>query len=138
MLPLLVQSALALACLLFVVSLPIAKLPIAGTMRRVAAALFLVALFPSVFFGLIARPSTATGGPSSPVSPSAAAEPLSVIAGLVLLCLLSYAILEIRKRFTKTSSKDAWSEFVSLRSSGKKPVSDPRTTHTPSLFDEEP
>jgi hypothetical protein len=137
MLPLLVQSALALACLLLVVSLPIAKLPIAGTMRRVAASLFLVAFFPSVLFSLIARPSTAAG-PSSPVPPSAPAEPLSVLAGLVLLCLLSYAVLELRKRFTKTSSKDAWSEFVSLRSSGKKPVSDSRTTHTPSLFDEEP
>ena len=137
MLGTLIQYALATACLLFVVSLPIWKLPIAGTMRRIAGALFLAALLPSLFFGLLSSPSSNAAGPSTSAPPVAHVAPLSVIGGLVVLCVLSYAILEIRKRMKKTS-KDAWSEFVSLRSSGKKPVSDPRSSHTPSLFDEEP
>jgi hypothetical protein len=60
-----------------------------------------------------------------------------VIGGLVILSVVSYVILAIRKRL-RTTSKDAWAEFVSLRSSGKRPVGDLHTTHTPSLFDEEP
>jgi hypothetical protein len=133
MVSVLVQAAFATACMLFVASLPILKLPIAAKMRRIAGALFLVAFLPSVFVGLIA-PSPATAGASSG---GASAEPFSVIAGFVVLSLISYAVLEIRKRMKKTS-KDAWSEYVSLRSSGKKPVDDPRATHAPSLFDEEP
>lgn len=136
MLGLLMQYALAAACLLFVVSLPNWKLPIAATMRRMAAAFFLVALLPSVFFGLLTSGQKTSGAPSA-IAPPGASNPLSVIGGLVILSLLSYAVLEVRKRMKKTS-KDAWSEFVSLRSSGKKPVADPRSSHTSSLFDEEP
>lgn len=137
MIGMLIQYALAAACLLFVVSLPIWKLPIAATMRRIAGALFLAALLPSLFFGVISTPSNSPAAQPTSNPPSAVAHPLSVIGGLVLLCVLSYVILEIRKRMKKTS-KDAWSEFVSLRSSGKKPAGDPRSSHTPSLFDEEP
>lgn len=131
----LIQYALALACLLFVVSLPIWKLPIAATMRRVAGALFLLAFLPSVFFGLIpaSPPSSGDAGTTGP-----AINPLEAIGGLILLSLVAYAILALRKRLKK-NPKDAWSEYVSLRSSGKRPVgSDPRTTHNASLFEEEP
>jgi hypothetical protein len=137
MLGLVIQYAFAAACLLFVVSLPIWKLPIAATLRRVAAALFLAALLPSLFFGVIAPASPSAGAGSSPASSSSGPNALEVIGALVLLSVVSYAILAIRKRL-RTTSKDAWSEFVSLRSSGKRPVGDPHTTHTPSLFDEEP
>jgi hypothetical protein len=132
MLSVLVEYSIAVACLLFVVSLPIAKLPIAGTMRRIAGALFLLAILPSLFFGLITPSQGSGAAPSSPTNP------LAMIGGLVVLSVTAYVILAIRKRLKK-SPKDAWSEFVGLRSSGKRPVgSDPRTSHTSSLFDVDP
>jgi hypothetical protein len=132
MLSVLIHYSIALACLLFVVSLPIAKLPIAGTLRRIAGALFLIAFLPSLFFGLI-TPSQGSGA-----APSSSANPLATIGGFVVLSVIAYAILVIRKRL-KRSPKDAWSEFVGLRSSGKRPVgTDPRTSHTSSLFDVDP
>jgi predicted permease len=134
MLSLLIQYSIAAACLLFVVSLPIAKLQVASTMRRIACALFLLAFLPSLFFGIIAAPHHHKGGaaPSSPTST------LALIGGFVVLSLIAYVILAIRKRLKK-SPKDAWSEYVGLRSSGKRPVgTDPRTSHTSSLFEEEP
>jgi len=130
MLSTIIYYCIALACVLAVVSLPLGKTAIAGTLRRLAGALFLLALAPSLFFGIFASPSGSGGG-------AATANPLAVLGGIVLLAVLSYAILAVRKRLTKTS-KDAWSEFVSLRSSGKRPVgTDPRPNHAPSLFDEE-
>jgi hypothetical protein len=136
MIGLLIQCAIAVACVLFVVSLPIWKLPLAVTLRRVAAALFLAALVPALFFGLLAPsgPATGDGSPSvSAVGPNA----LEVLGGLLILSVVSYLILAIRKRL-RTTSKDAWTEYVSLRSSGKRPVGDPRSTHAPSLFDDDP
>ena len=131
---LLIQYLIAAACLLFVASLPIAKLPIASKMRRVAAALFLLALLPSFFFGIIPSPPSSGGGAPH----STGANPLAVIGGLVVLSGIAYVILAIRKALKK-SPKDAWSEYVGLRSSGKRPVgTDPRTSHTASLFEEEP
>jgi hypothetical protein len=132
MLSVLIAYSIAVACLLFVVSLPIAKLPIARTMRRIAGALFLIAVLPSLFFGLI-MPSHGSGA-----APTSSANPLATIGGFVVLSVIAYAILAIRKRL-KRSPKDAWSEFVGLRSSGKRPVgTDPRTSHTSSLFDVDP
>src|SRR5215212_1367857 len=136
MLGLAIQYCIATALLLFVVSLPIAKFPIAGTMRRIAAALFLLAFMPSLFYGLITSPP-ASGG-EVPGHTMTGPNALEVIGALLILSCAAYAILAIRKRLKK-SPKDAWSEFVGLRSSGKRPVgTDPRTAHTASLFDEEP
>lgn len=137
MLALIIQYAIAGACLLFVISLPIWPLSIASKMRRVAGALFLAALLPSLFFAAIVPAPTGVGTGASPSAPFSEPNALEVLGGLLVLSVVSYAILAIRKRL-RTTSKDAWSEFVSLRSSGKRPVGDPRTTHTPSLFDEEP
>jgi hypothetical protein len=133
---LVIQYCIATACLLFVVSLPIARLPIASTLRRAAFALFLLAFMPSVFYGLITSPPPAGG--EVPGHAMNGPNALEVIGALLVLSCVAYAILAIRKRL-KRSPKDAWSEFVGLRSSGKRPVgTDPRTTHTASLFDEEP
>jgi predicted permease len=103
-------------------------------MRRVAGALFLLAFLPSLFFGIItAPPHQGSGAPLS--SP---ANALAMIGGLVVLSVIAYGVLAIRKRL-KRSPKDAWGEFVGLRSSGKRPVgTDPRTSHTGSLFDVDP
>jgi hypothetical protein len=134
MVALIIQYTFATACLLFVVSLPIWSLSIGAKLRRIAGALFLAAVMPSLFFGLLtSSPSPGDDGSGAAEAPNA----LELLGAFVLLSVVSYAILEIRKRMKKTS-KDAWSEFVSLRSSGKRPVSDARTAHTPTLFDEEP
>ena len=139
MIGLLIQCAIAAACTLLVVSVPIWKLPLGVTLRRIAAALFLVALVPSLFFGLLAPsgPAAGDGSPSAAASSAAAPNALEVLGGLLILSVVSYLILAIRKRL-RTTAKDAWAEFVSLRSSGKRPVGDPRSTHAPSLFDEDP
>lgn len=132
MLSAIIAYCLAAACLVFVIALPLGKTGIGATLRRWAGALFLLALAPSLFFGLIGARHDAMSGISAD-----GANPLAVLGGLGLLAVLSYAILAVRKRMTKTS-KDAWSEYVNLRSSGKRPVgTDPRTHHVPSLFDEE-
>jgi hypothetical protein len=132
---LLIQYLIAAAVLLFVVSLPIAKLPIARTMRRSAAALFLLAFLPAFFFGIITSPSPGGGGVTHG---NGGTNPLAIIGGIIILSCVAYLILAIRKGMKK-SPKDAWSEYVGLRSSGKRPVgTDPRTTHAASLFEEEP
>jgi hypothetical protein len=128
------QYTIAGACLLFVVSLPIAKLPIARTLRQLAAALVLLAVLPSVFFGVIASPAAPSGAAGHAGS---GAHPFALIGGLVALSCLAYGILAIR-RTLKKSPKDAWSEYVAMRSSGKRPAgTDPRAGHRASLFDEE-
>lgn len=129
----LVQYLVATACLLFVLSLPLGKLPVATTLRRWAAVLFLLAFAPSVFFGLIqsSTPHASPGSPSEGCS-------LGAIAGFVILSLLAYGILELRKRLRPGKSGDAWSDYVSLRTSGKKPVAPTggAVHRAPGLFDD--
>ena len=108
-----VRYLIAAACLLFVVSLPVARTQFGGTLRRCAAVCFLAALAPSVFFGLIGLPTTEH---LSPITPGLG-RPL-VIFGLILLSVLSYAGLEIWKRLHRPRN-DAWTEYVNQRSSGK-------------------
>lgn len=119
MIALIIQYLIAGACLLFVVSLPLGKSSVGSSLRRAAAALFLAGFAPSLFFGLI------TSGTSSPNEPRSAAGQIGcAIGGLVILALASvaaYAFLEIRKRI-KRPSKDAWSEYINLRSTGKTTV----------------
>ena len=113
-----VQYLVATACLLFVLSLPLGKLPVAAMLRRWAAVLFLLAFLPPVFYGIISsqRP---TNEASTTASPGCSLE---AILGFVILSLLAYGILEIRKRLRPGKSADAWSDYVGLRTSGKKPV----------------
>lgn len=110
---LIVQYLLAIACVLFVVSLPLSRLPIGGHLRRGAAALFLLAITPSVFVGAIRR---ASSGHSSPQPPFGAT--LGCLSVIVIVCIVSYAILEVRAYLRRPKS-DAWSEYINLRSTGK-------------------
>ncbi|HYC90562.1 MAG TPA: hypothetical protein VEO54_15200 [Thermoanaerobaculia bacterium] len=127
-----IAYCLAAACLVFVIALPLGKTGIGATLRRWAGALFLLALAPSLFFGILDVRHGAVSGESG-----GGANALTVFGGLVLLAVVSYAILAIRKRL-RTSAKDAWSEYVQLRSSGKRPVdTSARTSSRPSFFDEE-
>ena len=119
MVALVIQYLIAGACLLFVISLPLGKSNIGSSLRRTAAVLFLLACMPSVFFGLISN------RPAAPAEPRSVADQIGcVVAGLFILALASfaaYAFLEIRKRLGRPS-KDAWSEYINLRSTGKTTV----------------
>lgn len=112
-----VQYLVATACLLFVLSLPLGKIPIAGRLRRWAAVLFLLAFLPSVFYGIISSPRAA-----QETSTTATGCSIEAFLGFVVLSLLAYGILEIRKRLRPGKSVDAWSDYVGLRTSGKKPL----------------
>ena len=115
-----IQYLVAASCLLFVVSLPLGKSQTGSGLRRIAAALFLLAFMPSVFFGLVSRGSTnpphASGGPLDQVGCA-----LGGLLTVVLLSFAAYAVLEVRKRIGRPS-KDAWSEYINLRSTGKTSV----------------
>ena len=131
MLGTIVTYAIAAACVLFAISLPLGKLTIGATLRRCALALAILAFAPSLFFGILNAPAGPRGGGTESVNA------LTVLGGFTIFAVLAYVILAIRKRL-RTTAKDAWSEYVHLRSSGKRPVgADARTSAAPSLFDEE-
>lgn len=109
----------AAACALLVVSLPIARTPIGSMLRRCAGTLFLLAITPALFFGLVG--SQLGNGTSS--SPEVTANPFGCVVGFAILSLLSYAVLEIRRRFHRPK-QDAWAEYINMRSAGKVVVKD--------------
>ncbi|HEV7764009.1 MAG TPA: hypothetical protein VGQ76_03305 [Thermoanaerobaculia bacterium] len=140
MLNLLTRYAIAGACVLFMVSLPLGKSEVATRLRRMSGALMLVAFAPYVFFDLVR--ALAQDLPHS-VSTSTrrvgvtGRNALELIGALTLLAPIAYLILLVRKRF-RTSSKDRESEWRHARSSGKQPVEhDRHGGHEPSLFEEE-
>lgn len=111
-----VGFALAGACLLFVLSLPLGKAPVAGALRRWAGVLFVLALGPSLFVGI-------SGGAGLPSSGGGieAADVLAAIGGIGLLSLAAFAALQVRGRFRR-GNRDAMSDYFSQRSTGKRPV----------------
>jgi hypothetical protein len=122
MIALAIQYLVATACLLFVVSLPLGKSQVGVGLRRIAASLFLLAFMPSLFFGLI------RGGSHGARASGPLHEIGCAIVGLLLVLVSSavaYAFLEIRKRIGRPS-KDAWSEYINLRSTGKTSVRSPK------------
>jgi len=127
-----VQYLVATACLLFALSLPLGKLPFTAKLRRWAGFLFLLAFLPSLFFGLItALPDThpTTAAPQHGCS-------FGAILGFIFLSLLAYAILALRKRLRPGKSADVWSDYVSLRTAGKRPVGGDRGARPSSLFED--
>lgn len=118
-----VQYLLAIGCILLVVSLPIARTPLGGHLRRFACASFLLALTPSLFFGAIQH---------TPLDVPSAGQPtfgttLGCVIGIVLASVLSFTILELR-RYLLRPKRDAWSEYISQRSSGKTILKDREAT----------
>ena len=113
----LIGGLLALACALFVLSLPLGSTGIGVTLRRWAGVCFLASLLPSLLIGLGRE---ALGGRGTAGSSSFGSD-LGCLAFAVLLSVLAFAVLEIRKRL-RSSSRDAWSEYVSQKSSGKQPI----------------
>ena len=137
MLNLLIRYAIAGACVLFMVSLPLGKSELAGRLRRMSGALFLVAFAPYVFFDLVRAlphdsPHFVAPGPVGISVPGGGL--LAMIGVLALLAPVAYLILLVRKRLT-AGPKDAWSEWRHVRSSGKRPVErDRHAAGAPSLF----
>lgn len=123
----LIQYLIAGACILFVVSLPLQQTMLAKTLRRFAGAALLLAFAPALFFGLVPTASSASAGTAA--APSA----LRVGLALAVLSALAYGVLEIRKRMGGPK-RDAWAEYVNLRSSGKTTVREQERKRRPPQF----
>jgi hypothetical protein len=137
MLNLLICYAIAGACVLFMVSLPLGKMEVAGRLRRMSGALMLLAFAPYVFVDLVR--ALAHSGPHvvAPRGSMTGGRFLQVVGALALLAPVAYLILLVRKRLTM-SPKDREGEWKHVRSSGKRPVEhDRHGDHAPSLFDDE-
>jgi hypothetical protein len=140
MLNLLIRYAIAGACVLFMVSLPLGKAEVASRLRRMSGAFILVAFAPYVFFDLVRalpQDSPHLVAPAAPGVSMTGGGALEMVGALALLAPVAYVILLVRKRLT-TTAKGARSEWTHVRSSGKRPVEhDRQGGHEPSLFDED-
>ena len=115
--PELVGLALAGACVLFALSLPLGKLPAAATLRRWAGVLAVLAFGPALV-GAIAG----TAPPRVPGEGGVSVvDVLAGIGGFALLSLAAWATLEARARLGR-GKRDAMSDYFSQRSTGKRPV----------------
>lgn len=112
--------ALAAACLLFTLSLPIGGTAFAGKLRRVAGFLFILAIGPSLFFGLLQQ-AAVSPGVSPGGSGASATDVLAGIGGCALLSLGAYITLRVRSRLSG-EKRDAMGEYFRQRSAGKRPV----------------
>lgn len=112
----LVRLSFVLACTFFVLSLPLG--PAGKGLRKAAAFLFLLALTPALVVGL------ATGGAQGPGWNAPDLDFLEWIGLFTVLSVTAAGILAIRKRLGR-QGRDAWSEWVSQRSSGKQPIERP-------------
>jgi hypothetical protein len=114
----------ALAVAAFVLSLPIAKTALGAKLRQIAGVCFVLALLPSIVIGLF-FPARA-GGPGSappggaPSSFDQLAAGLSCLGAFVLLSLIAYGVLSLRKRLSKPK-KEPW-EMLFSRGRGKRRV----------------
>lgn len=111
-------TAVALACLLFVLSLPVSATAFGKTLRMWAGFLFVLALGPSLFFGALKQTAGGTGGSASTVGLGGV---LTGIGVLSILSVAAYVALQVRSRQGGTK-RDAMADFFSRRSSGKEPV----------------
>jgi hypothetical protein len=137
MLNLLISYSIAGACVLFMVSLPLGKMEVAGRLRRLSGALMLLAFAPYVFFDLVralGHDSARGGGPGGSMTGGGF---LQVVGALALLAPVAYLFLRVRKRLT-ASPKDRDGEWKQVRSSGKRPVEhDRHDERAVLLFDED-
>lgn len=137
MLNLLICYAIAGACVLFMVSLPLGKMEVGGRLRRMSGALLLLAFAPYVFVDLVRALAHDSPHVVAPGGSMTGGGFLQVVGALALLAPIAYLILLVRKR-VKATPKDRESEWKQLRSSGKRPVErDRHEGRAPSLFDDE-
>lgn len=137
MLNLLISYAIAGACVLFMVSLPLGKMEVASRLRRMSGALLLLAFAPYVFVDLVRALAHDAPHVAAPRGSMPSGGFLQVVGALALLAPIAYLILLVRKRLTM-SPKDREGEWKHVRSSGKRPVEhDRHGERAPSLFDDE-
>lgn len=137
MLNLLICYAIAGACVLFMVSLPLGKMEVAGRLRRMSGALMLAAFAPYVFVDLVRALAHDSPHVVAPRGSMTGGGFLQVVGVLALLAPVAYLILLVRKRLTM-SPKDREGEWKHVRSSGKRPVEhDRHEERAPSLFDDD-
>ncbi len=115
-----ISFLIAAACVAFVLSLPISKTGAGQTLRRWAGVLFLLALAPALFMGLLGS----MGSTAIPAASSGGDDFFGKTLGLLILCPLAYWILEFRKR-SSPKSRDPWADYVDRKAAGKKVV-DPK------------
>ena len=125
----LIGLLIALSCALFVLSLPVAKTEFGRTLRRAAGFCFLLAVLPSLIYGLFfsahLAPDTATS--TAGQTPSADhlhhfLANLGCVAVFAILAVCAYALLRLRARFrSKSKPRDPWDTFFN-RGRGKKRV----------------
>jgi hypothetical protein len=161
----LIRLLIAAACALFVLSLPLSKTNAGATLRRWAGVCFILALLPSIIYGLLypaattsntstssttTSPSSTTTSPSSTTtSPSSTSLPapaddffstLGCAAAVVIAAFVAYGVLKLRSRFlTKSKARDPWETFFN-RGGGKRPFTmnaNPRRSRGPFSFDDE-
>jgi hypothetical protein len=110
--------AIALACLLFVLSLPLSATGFGKTLRMWAGFLFVLALGPSLFFGALKQ---TVGGDGGNASNAGVGDVLAAIGVLAILSVAAYVALQVRSR-KGGAKRDAMADFFSRKSSGKEPI----------------
>jgi hypothetical protein len=115
----------ASACGLFVLSLPLSKTALGGALRRWAGVCFVLALLPSLLWGLFFAAHGAASAPDGSDHLSGTSRVSQVLANLgcivliALLALVAYAALRLRARMrAKAKPTDPWDRF--FRSGGGK------------------
>jgi len=117
-----ISFLIAGACVAFVLSLPISATRAGQTLRRWAGVLFLLALAPALFMGLVGAMGGAAAAPQA--TGGGIGDLLGTALGLLVLSPLAYGILQLRKRFSP-KSRDPWADYVDRKAAGKKVV-DPK------------
>lgn len=137
----LIRFLIAAACGVFVLSLPLSKTETGSTLRRWAGVCLVLAFLPSLIGGLFFPPSGADGAGSASAWPVGdALSGLGRIVAVVIVAVIAYGILKLRRRLTsKSKPRDPWESFFN-RGGGKRPFTmNPKATRSraPFGFDDE-
>ena len=119
-----ISFLVASACVVFVLSLPISATKAGQTLRRWAGVLFLLALAPALFVGLVGAMGGSISSPHAGTGVGGGVEALGTVVGFLILSLFAYGIFQFRKRFNP-KSRDPWADYVDRKAAGKKVV-DPK------------
>lgn len=117
-----ISFLIAGACIAFVLSLPISATRVGQTLRRWAGVLFLLALAPALFMGLVGAMGGTAAAPRA--GGGGVGDLLGTLLGLLILSPVAYGILQLRKRFSP-KNRDPWADYVDRKAAGKKVV-DPK------------
>ncbi len=117
-----ISLLIAGACVAFVLSLPISATRAGQALRRWAGVLFLLALAPAFFMGLVGAMGGTVAAPQA--TGGGIGGLFGTVLGLLVLSPLAYGILQLRKRFSP-KSRDPWADYVDRKATGKKVV-DPK------------